>query len=221
MLRHLGATGDSDGPGLRTHPRPGSTAFRQALHRCCQRLDRCFTRVGVDKPGLVAIGPGEGTDARSCRLSRGAVHALRAAHAGVHGALRREPRNRLRKSAVQEQSQRREHPYAQRQKAVTLDEVMAGPAISGSLTRLQCCPVGEGAGRSDRRLRRCDLRNLGSIAIARLESSRRSLNPERVYREAKNFDAEADARNGRRGVQRRRHRSRRSRSPGTFMTRHD
>src|SRR5208282_2072079 len=35
--------------------------------------------------------------------------------------------------------------YAQRQKAVTLEEVMAGPAISGALTRLQCCPVGEGA----------------------------------------------------------------------------
>ena len=37
------------------------------------------------------------------------------------------------------------NPYAQRQKAKTLEEVMAGPAISGSLTRLQCCPIGEGA----------------------------------------------------------------------------
>jgi acetyl-CoA acetyltransferase len=30
-------------------------------------------------------------------------------------------------------------------KAYGLDDVMAGPAISGSLTRLQCCPIGEGA----------------------------------------------------------------------------
>jgi AMP-binding enzyme/Thiolase, C-terminal domain len=32
-----------------------------------------------------------------------------------------------------------------RPKAYGLDDVMAGPAISGALTRLQCCPIGEGA----------------------------------------------------------------------------
>jgi acetyl-CoA acetyltransferase len=37
------------------------------------------------------------------------------------------------------------NPYAQRPKARTLDEVLAPPLISGVLTRLQCCPVGEGA----------------------------------------------------------------------------
>lgn len=36
------------------------------------------------------------------------------------------------------------NPYAQRQKRRTMEEIMADP-ISGSLTRLQCCPVGEGA----------------------------------------------------------------------------
>jgi acetyl-CoA acetyltransferase len=34
---------------------------------------------------------------------------------------------------------------AQRRKARTLDEVLATPAISGVLTRLQCTPIGEGA----------------------------------------------------------------------------
>ncbi|MCH1614755.1 MAG: thiolase family protein [Acidimicrobiales bacterium] len=36
------------------------------------------------------------------------------------------------------------NPYAQRQKHRSLEEIMSEP-ISGSLTRLQCCPVGEGA----------------------------------------------------------------------------
>ena len=36
------------------------------------------------------------------------------------------------------------NPFAQRQKVRTMDEIMEGP-ISGTLTRLQCCPVGEGA----------------------------------------------------------------------------
>ncbi|MGD9753463.1 MAG: thiolase family protein [Acidimicrobiia bacterium] len=36
------------------------------------------------------------------------------------------------------------NPFAQRQKARTMDEILADP-ISGSFTRLQCCPVGEGA----------------------------------------------------------------------------
>ena len=36
------------------------------------------------------------------------------------------------------------NPFAQRQKVRTMDEIMERP-ISGTLTRLQCCPVGEGA----------------------------------------------------------------------------
>ena len=36
------------------------------------------------------------------------------------------------------------NPYAQRRAVRSLDEVLADP-VAGSLTRLQCCPVGEGA----------------------------------------------------------------------------
>ena len=36
------------------------------------------------------------------------------------------------------------NPFAQRQKVRTLEEILADP-ISGTLSRLQCCPVGEGA----------------------------------------------------------------------------
>lgn len=36
------------------------------------------------------------------------------------------------------------NPFAQRQKVRTMEEILEAP-ISGTLTRLQCCPVGEGA----------------------------------------------------------------------------
>jgi acetyl-CoA acetyltransferase len=36
------------------------------------------------------------------------------------------------------------NPFAQRQKVRTLQDVMGEEPLSGSLTRLQCCPVGEG-----------------------------------------------------------------------------
>jgi acetyl-CoA acetyltransferase len=81
------------------------------------------------------------------------------------------------------------NPYAQRQKPVTLEEVLAGPRISGSLTRLQCCPIGEGAAAaivaSDDAIER--LRIDRSRAVRVTASISRS---ERVYRGAQNFDAE-------------------------------
>ncbi len=46
--------------------------------------------------------------------------------------------------AVKNHANGARNPYAQRQKVRTMDEVLTDP-ISGSMTRLQCCPVGEGA----------------------------------------------------------------------------
>ena len=65
---------------------------------------------------------------------------------------------------------------------------MAGPPISGALTRLQCCPVGEGQAAASWH-RRCD------CAAWNRSQPRRSRDrigdaDRRVYREAKNFDAE-------------------------------
>jgi acetyl-CoA acetyltransferase len=81
------------------------------------------------------------------------------------------------------------NPYAQRQKAVTLEEVMAGPPISGSLTRLQCCPVGEGAAAvvvaSEDGIARLGIDRKRAVKV--IASVTRT---ERVYRGAKNFDAE-------------------------------
>jgi acetyl-CoA acetyltransferase len=79
------------------------------------------------------------------------------------------------------------NPNAQRQVARTLDEVMAPPQISGPLTRLQCCPIGEGAAAvivaSDDAIKRLELNSGRAIRVA--ASSTRS---ETVYR-GENFDA--------------------------------
>jgi acetyl-CoA acetyltransferase len=66
---------------------------------------------------------------------------------------------------------------------------MAGPAISGSLTRLQCCPVGEGAAAvivaSDDAIAQLGIDR--SRAVRVIASVTKT---EQVYRDAKNFDAE-------------------------------
>jgi acetyl-CoA acetyltransferase len=79
------------------------------------------------------------------------------------------------------------NPNAQRRKARTVDEVLAAPQISGALTRLQCCPVGEGAAAvivaSDDTIARHGLD--AGRAVRVLASAARS---ETVYRN-ENFDA--------------------------------
>jgi acetyl-CoA acetyltransferase len=81
------------------------------------------------------------------------------------------------------------NPYAQRQKARTLDEVLAGPAISGQLTRLQCCPIGEGAAAvivaSDEAIARLGIERGRAPRV--LSSVTRT---ERVYTSEGNWDAE-------------------------------
>jgi acetyl-CoA acetyltransferase len=81
------------------------------------------------------------------------------------------------------------NPYAQRQKERTLEEILAGPSISGSLTRLQCCPVGEGAAAvivvSEEAMQRLGINQDRAIRV--LASTIRT---ERVYSGGKNFDAE-------------------------------
>ena len=105
MLRHLGATGIPMAQ-VENASASGSTAFRQACIDVASGLTDVSLAVGVDKPGPVAMAPGKDPDARPGRLSRGAVHALRAAHTGVHDSLRGE-RGTSCAGRGQEQSQRR------------------------------------------------------------------------------------------------------------------
>ena len=187
MLRHLGATGIAMAQ-VENASASGSTAFRQACLDVASGVSDVSLAIGVDKPGPVSSGPAK---ARIRDLVGGRVVPF------THFALlANEYMNRYDVSpeqvaavAVKNNRNGAKNPYAQRRKAVTLEEVMAGPPISGSLTRLQCCPVGEGAAAvivaSDDAIEKLKLDR--SRAVRVIASVSRT---ERVYRGAKNFDAE-------------------------------
>jgi acetyl-CoA acetyltransferase len=81
------------------------------------------------------------------------------------------------------------NPYAQRQQARSLVEVLDDPPISGALTRLQCCPVGEGAAAaivaSENAIAKLGIEHARCVRV--LSSAQRT---EVVYDESSNFDAE-------------------------------
>ncbi len=187
MLRHLGATGIPMAQ-VENASASGSTAVRQACLDVASGLTDVSLAVGVDKPGPIAGAPGKTN-----------IHDLvgRRVVPFTHFALlANEYMNRYAATAeqvalvaVKNNRNGANNPYAQRRKAVTLQEVLAGPPISGSLTRLQCCPVGEGAAAvivvSDDAIDKLGMNRSRAIRVT--ASVSRS---ERVYRGAKNFDAE-------------------------------
>jgi acetyl-CoA acetyltransferase len=187
MLRHLGATGIAMAQ-VENASASGSTAVRQACLDVASGLTDVSLAVGVDKPGPVAMAPAKTNihDLVGRRVVPFTHFALLAnEYMNRYGATAEQ----VAMVAVKNNRNGANNPYAQRQKAVTLEEVLAGPPISGSLTRLQCCPIGEGAAAvivvSDDAIEKLGLNR--SRAIRATASVSRS---ERVYRGAKNFDAE-------------------------------
>jgi acetyl-CoA acetyltransferase len=187
MLRHLGATGIPMAQ-VENASASGSTAFRQACIDVASGLTDVSLAVGVDKPGLVAMAPGK-TRMRDLVGSRVVPFTHFALLTQEYMTRYGVSAEQVAQVAVKNNRNGANNPYAQRQKAVTLEEVMAGPAISGSLTRLQCCPVGEGAAAvivaSDDAIAELGIdRNRAVKVIASVTKT------EQVYRDAKNFDAE-------------------------------
>jgi len=143
MYRHLGATGIPMAQ-IENASASGSTAFRQACIDIGAGLTDVSIAVGVDKPlsanmpqraaGISDLGGG-----RIAPFTHFALLANRYIH--DHGATPEQ----FGMIAVKNARNGALNPNAQRQKARTLEEVMAPPQISGPLTRLQCCPIGEGA----------------------------------------------------------------------------
>jgi len=187
MLRHLGATGISMAQ-VENASASGSTAFRQACLEVASGISDVALAVGVDKPGPIAGAPGK-TNIRDLVGARVVPFTHFALLANEYMNRNHVTAEQIALVAVKNNRNGARNPYAQRQKAVTLEEVMAGPAISGALTRLQCCPVGEGAAAvivaSEDAIARLGIdRNRAVRAVASVTRT------ERVYREAKNFDAE-------------------------------
>jgi acetyl-CoA acetyltransferase len=166
----------------------GSTAFRQACFEVASGISDVALAVGVDKPGPIAGAPGK-TNLRDLVGARVVPFTHFALLANDYMNRNHVTAEQIALVAVKNHRNGARNPYAQRQKPVTLEEVMAGPAISGALTRLQCCPVGEGAAAvivaSDDAIARLGID--GKRAVRAVASVTRT---ERVYREAKNFDAE-------------------------------
>jgi acetyl-CoA acetyltransferase len=187
MLRHLGATGIAMAQ-VENASASGSTAVRQACLDVASGITDVSLAVGVDKPGPIAGAPGKTNihDLVGRRVVPFTHFALLAnEYMNRYGATAEQ----VAAVAVKNNRNGANNPYAQRQKAVTLEEVLAGPPISGSLTRLQCCPFGEGAAAvivaSDDAIEKLNIDR--SRAVRVIASVSRS---ERVYRGAKNFDAE-------------------------------
>jgi acetyl-CoA acetyltransferase len=185
MYRHLGSTGIPMAQ-VENASASGSTAFRQACIEVAAGLVDVAIAVGVDKPLMFgsrdrAAGVRDLVGGRVVPFTHFALLANRYIH--DHGA-RPEQFGLV---AVKNSRNGSLNPHAQRQKARTLDEVMAPPQISGPLTRLQCCPIGEGAAAtivaSDDGIARLGLDP--SRAVRVLSSATRS---ETVYG-GENFDA--------------------------------
>ncbi len=140
MLRHLGATGLSI-THVENASASGSTAVRQACLEVATGLSDVCTAVGVDKL----------TDALFNLSDDGTEKLVDLLPVDHFALLTNEYMDRNKVSAediagvsVKNHGNGANNPNAQFQKKRTLEDVMRKP-ISGSLTRLQCCPLGEGA----------------------------------------------------------------------------
>jgi acetyl-CoA acetyltransferase len=185
MYRHLGATGIPMAQ-VENASASGSTAFRQACIDVASGLIDVAIAVGVDKPLRFGMpqGPAGVRDLAGNRIVPFTHFALLAnRYIYEHGATPEQ----LAMVAVKNSRNGALNPNAQRQRARTLDEILEPPLISGPLTRLQCCPIGEGAAAaivaSDDAIRRLGID--ASRAVRVMSSASRS---ETVYK-GENFDA--------------------------------
>lgn len=185
MYRHLGSTGIPMAQ-VENASASGSTAVRQAAIDIAAGLHDVVIAAGVDKPlsfsnAARAAGVRDLAGGRVVPFTHFALLANRYMH--DHGATEED----FARVAVKNFGNGARNPNAQKQRAVTLDEVLAPPLISGALTKLQCCPVGEGAAAvivaSDEGIDRLGIDRGRAVRIT--ASVARS---ERVYG-AENFDA--------------------------------
>ncbi len=187
MLRHLGATGIAMAQ-VENASASGSTAFRQACLDVASGISDVALAIGVDKPAMVNSAPSK-TRIRDLVGARVVPFTHFALLANEYMNRYGVSAEQVAQVAVKNNRNGANNLFAQRQRAVTLEEVMAGPAISGTLTRLQCCPVGEGAAAvivaSDDAIEKLKINRARAVRV--IASVSRS---ERVYRDAKNNDAE-------------------------------
>lgn len=143
MLKHLGGTGR---PliHIENASASGSAAFRHACIEVAAGIADISLTIGIDKPGIVQraftkTGIGNIADHAIVPFTHFALLTNEYAH--KHGV---KPQD-VALVAVKNHRNGSLNPNAHRQQARSLDEILGGKPVSGTLTALQCCPVGEGA----------------------------------------------------------------------------
>lgn len=143
ILAHLGATGVSM-TQIDNASASGSSAVRLGAIAVGSGVSDVTLALGVDKR-LALVNAAQHTGISSLvggRIMPPTHFALLAAeYMDKYGATKED----LARVAVKNHRNGSMNPYAQRQQERSLDEVMNDRTIAGPLTRLQCCPVGEGA----------------------------------------------------------------------------
>ncbi|WP_417593233.1 thiolase family protein [Parasphingorhabdus sp.] len=143
MLRHLGATGEPIAQ-VENASSSGSTAVRQAVLEVASGVCDVALAVGIDKPGKVRLAHEKAgvPDLVNEYISPFTHFALLAhEYMNLHNVTAEQVAN----VAVKNYRNGAKNPYAHRQNGFSLEEIMAGSPIAGTLTQLQCCPIGEGA----------------------------------------------------------------------------
>ncbi|MEU9454182.1 thiolase family protein [Streptomyces sp. NPDC048277] len=143
LLRHLGVTGIPM-TQVENASASSSSAFRLAVRDVAAGYADVALACGVDKPRNVPRAedltgvrrPEDGLLFPAAHYALLAEEYLRERGAGPEDLAR---------VAVKNHANGARNPYAQRQRERTLEEVLADRPIAGAITRLGCCPVGEGA----------------------------------------------------------------------------
>jgi acetyl-CoA acetyltransferase len=141
MLRHLGALGKPI-VHIENASASGSAAFRHACIDVASGISDVALTIGIDKPAAIPrakTGVPNLADDAIVPFTHFALLTNEYCH--KHGT---KPED-VALVAVKNHRNGARNPNAHRQKERTLEEVLGGKAISGTLTALQCCPVGEGA----------------------------------------------------------------------------
>jgi len=141
MLRHLGALGRPL-VHVENASASGSAAFRLGCVNVAAGLSDVALVLGVDKPAKVYRAPtGVPGLAEDAIVPFTHFSLLTEEYVSRYGASAED----IAMVAVKNHGNGARNPHAHRQRARTLEEVLGGKQVAGSLTSLQCCPVGEGA----------------------------------------------------------------------------
>lgn len=184
MLRHLGALGKPI-VHIENASASGSAAFRHACIEVASGISDVALAVGVDKlppHGVYRAPTGVPSLADDAIVPFTHFALLTDEYCQKHGARPED----VALVAVKNHANGALNPNAQRQQPRSLDEVLGGRAISGTLTPLQCTPVGEGGAAviiaSEEGIRRLGLNAGRAIRVASSaagsEEAGNALNPD-------------------------------------------